>query len=53
MGFTPNEFYEMSVWEFAAVVDGWNKAHGDGKPQPPDADEFERAVAISDSRMLH
>jgi hypothetical protein len=31
----------MSLWELAACVDGWNKAHGDNKPAPPSAEEHE------------
>jgi hypothetical protein len=41
MGFTPAEFYAMSIWEFAAAIDGWNRAHGDGRPAPPTDDEFD------------
>lgn len=31
----------MSLYQFAAVVDGWNKAHDTGdKIDPPTAEEF-------------
>jgi len=47
MGFTPNEVYEMSLWEFKACCDGWNIANGGtdpSKPTPPSDDEFWEAV---------
>lgn len=31
----------MSLWELAALVDGYNKAQGDNRPEAPTADEFE------------
>jgi hypothetical protein len=31
----------MSLWELAACVDGWNKAHGDQKVEPPTPEEFD------------
>lgn len=32
----------MSLWQFAACVDGYNRAHGgDGKPEPMTPDEFD------------
>jgi hypothetical protein len=34
----------MSVWEFSAYIDGWNRAHG-GEPAPPTEEEFDRAWA--------
>lgn len=34
----------MSLWQFAACVDGWNKVHGgDRGPEPPTPEEFEAA----------
>jgi hypothetical protein len=32
----------MSLWQFAAAVDGWNKVHGASqRPEPPSEAEFE------------
>lgn len=28
MGFTAQQVDEMSLWEFGAAVDGWNRANG-------------------------
>lgn len=39
MGLTPDQVWKMSVWEFAACRDGWNKAHG-AKEDRGDAGEF-------------
>lgn len=46
MGFTPNQVYEMSLWEFKACWDGWNTANNANanKPQPPSDEEFWDAV---------
>lgn len=30
----------MSMWEFAACVEGYARAHGDNKPKPPTEEEF-------------
>lgn len=49
MGYTPEQFYQMSVWEFVACVKGWNKSHGVEKPDPPSEEEFDQAI----SRMVH
>jgi hypothetical protein len=35
----------MSLWQFSACVEGWNKANGDGRPDAPTDDEFDAAVA--------
>jgi hypothetical protein len=41
MGFSPRQVDEMSLWEFAACTDGFNRAHGgDEKPEPPTEAEF-------------
>lgn len=34
----------LSLGEWSAVVKAWNRAHGDGKPDAPSDDEFDRAV---------
>lgn len=42
MGFTPRQVDEMSLWELAACIEGWNRANGgdDDPPEPPSAAEF-------------
>lgn len=37
MGFGPSEIRTWSLWEYSAVVDGWNKAHepAESKPEAP------------------
>lgn len=35
----------MSLWQFSACVEGWNKVHGDSRPDAPTDDEFDAAVA--------
>lgn len=45
MGFTPQQVGEMSLWQFAAVVDGVNRANGGNKPSAPSVDEFEAMKA--------
>ena len=49
MGFTPAQVDEMSMWEFAACAEGFNRAHGDGKPKPPTEDEFDDALTQWDN----
>lgn len=45
MGFAPREIDCMSMWEFAACIDGYNRAHGGNKPSPPTAEEHDEYVA--------
>lgn len=49
MGFTPAEVDAMSLWQFAAAVDGWNRAQGHGGPRGMTDEEFKRAVEAIDS----
>lgn len=35
----------MSLWEYSASVDGWNKVHGESHVAPPTDEEFDAAVA--------
>lgn len=43
----------MSVWEFSAYIDGWNRAHG-GKPAPPTDEEFDEVIRrVEEARTLH
>jgi hypothetical protein len=48
MGFSPAQVGEMSLHEYAAVVDGWNAAHSsdDAIGSSPSADEFELAKRL-------
>lgn len=44
MGFSPQQVGAMSLYQYAAVVDGWNEAHGsDAAGQAPSAEEFAMA----------
>lgn len=41
MGFSPQQVGAMSIHQYAAVVDGWNEAHGsEGAGSAPSAEEF-------------
>lgn len=42
MGFTPEQVGRMSVYQFAACVDGYNAANSDAVDAPTD-EEFEAA----------
>lgn len=42
MGFTPQEVGKMSLYQFAACVDGFNKANST-EIDAPTAEEFKRA----------
>lgn len=45
MGFTPAEVGAMSFWQFAACVDGWNRANGgEDSVEPPSREEYEDLV---------
>jgi hypothetical protein len=48
MGFSPRQVGEMSLHQYASVVDGWNAANGaDGAASSaPTADEFELAKRL-------
>jgi hypothetical protein len=50
MGFRPADVDAMSLWQFAACVDGWNRAHGakDGPGAMSDED-FAQALEAIDS----
>jgi hypothetical protein len=41
------------MWEFAACVDGWNRANGVEDTEPMTAAEFEQAVAASHWVTVH
>lgn len=40
MGFTPQQIGAMSLFQYAACVDGWNASQSDAV-DPPGAQEFE------------
>jgi hypothetical protein len=45
MGFTPQQVDAMSLWQFGACIDGWNRSQGgDEDVDPPTAEEFEDMV---------
>ncbi|MFG1465264.1 hypothetical protein V5F77_20480 [Xanthobacter sp. DSM 24535] len=46
----------MSLFQFNAVIDGWNQAHGEGKPDGPSDAEFDAMLeqhAAGRARALH
>lgn len=46
MSFTPQQVGRMSLYQFAACVDGFNRANrADGGAQAPTDDEFRAALA--------
>lgn len=41
MGFTPRQVDELSLWELAACIDGFNAANGvEEMPEAPSPSEF-------------
>lgn len=54
IGFTPAEIDEMSLWEFAACVEGYRKANSpEPKPPPPTAEKFAEMVASYENMTKH
>lgn len=46
LGFSPREIDQMTLWEFAAAVEGWSKANGgESKPEAPSEEEHDRLMA--------
>lgn len=44
MGFTPMQVGQMSLFQFACAIDGWNAAHGgEDQAAAPSEQEFEEA----------
>ncbi len=39
----------MSLWQFSACVEGWNKVHGEHKDTPPGPDELAAAIARAEA----
>ena len=45
MGFSPRHMDRISLAEYAAMMDGWNRSHGsDDKPEAMDENDFEQMV---------
>jgi hypothetical protein len=38
------DFWNCSLWEFAAAVEGWNKAQGGGAPDPMSIDRYDEIL---------
>ena len=48
---TPDQVDRCSLWQFAAAVDGWNRAHGaDPKVAAPSDAEFDHMVDAAAER---
>jgi hypothetical protein len=45
MGFSPKQIGEMSLFQYAACVDGWNESQDAEAVEAPTAEEFEAAKA--------
>ena len=50
MGFTPRDVDACSFWQFAASVEGFNKANNPGDPPAPSNAEFDDMLA---RHMVH
>lgn len=48
MGFSPTEIGAMSLWQFTACMDGWNRHHGAKDNAAMTPDDFEAAAAALD-----
>lgn len=54
MHWTAADVDAASLWQFAAAVDGWNRAHGpEESPEPPSPERFEQMVADHMKRRMH
>jgi hypothetical protein len=50
MGIPPRDLDQCTLWEFMAMIKGWNKANGEPeKPAPPSFNEHRERV----SRLVH
>lgn len=45
MGFSPQQISRMSLYQYAACVDGWNEANSEGSVEPPSVEQFRAAKA--------
>lgn len=47
---SPEQVDKMSLWQYLAALDGWNRANGSNeKPGPPSDDDFDR-VLLADAQ---
>jgi hypothetical protein len=49
MGMSPSETYSLSMWEYLAVVETWNKAHGGNKGEKASDAEVSELIAYMDT----
>lgn len=49
IGLSPMEIDRMSLWQFSAVVDGWNRAQGQKTSQPMSDDAFDDLASFIDA----
>ncbi|MDB5574984.1 MAG: hypothetical protein JWR80_160 [Bradyrhizobium sp.] len=48
MGYAPEQVDRMNLWEFAACVDGFNRAQGhEEEAEPPSIDDHLKMVAAA------
>jgi len=53
MGFSPQQVRRMSIWQWVAVVDGWNKSQqGDEPDRTVTEVEAQKLFASLDERPL-
>lgn len=46
MGFTPRQIDQMSIGEWAAIIDGYNRVHSpDDKPEAMSGSEYDDLIA--------
>ena len=48
MGFTPAQVREMTLEDFDACVEGWNRAQGVGPPPKLSDDDYNALVALGE-----
>lgn len=55
MGFGPSDIRAWSMWEYTAIVAGWNEAHDPdaGKPPAPDIETLRAAKREERERGWH
>jgi hypothetical protein len=47
MGLSPRDVDCLSLWQFAACMQGWNRAQGSDETAPLTDDEFDQAAALA------
>jgi hypothetical protein len=45
MGYSPQQMGRMSLFQYAACIDGWNQKNAGDDVEPPTDEEFEVAKA--------